>query len=196
MNKYMYRFWKWGFLLLLSLFLAGGIYVLFKASQPIQQTDEQVIRTNKDYGKIPIKLKKDQLNDLSAAYLSQFQKGNDFKYDFKIGKRYAILGGQTEVLGKKIQFAMTMTPTVTKSGNINLKAKGLTIGSLKLPAKVVLKYVARNYQLPNWVSIDGDEALLRLNQIKTTNRVNFEAKTIDVTNNDFQFVINVPKAKA
>lgn len=68
------------------------------------------------------------------------------------------------------------------------------MGTLNLSAKIVLKYISRNYQLPKWVSIDGDEALLRLNQIKTTNKVSFQAKTIDIDKNDFQFIINVPKA--
>ncbi|MCH4016724.1 MAG: YpmS family protein [Pediococcus pentosaceus] len=194
MNKYMYHFWKWGFLVLLSIFLAGGIYVTFKASRPIQQVDDQVVRSSNQYDRIPIKLKKNQINDLSAAYLSQFQKDEDFNYEFKIGQRYAILSGETEILGKKIQFALTMIPKVTKSGNIKLKAHGLTLGTLNLSAKIVLKYISRNYQLPKWVSIDGDEALLRLNQIKTTNKVSFQAKTIDIDKNDFQFIINVPKA--
>ncbi|WWY81002.1 YpmS family protein [Pediococcus pentosaceus] len=194
MNKYMYHFWKWGFLALLSIFLAGGIYVTFKASRPIQQVDDQVVRSSNQYDRIPIKLKKNQINDLSAAYLSQFQKDEDFNYEFKIGQRYAILSGETEILGKKIQFALTMIPKVTKSGNIKLKAHGLTVGTLNLSAKIVLKYISRNYQLPKWVSIDGDEALLRLNQIKTTNKVSFQAKTIDIDKNDFQFIINVPKA--
>ncbi|KAF0422364.1 YpmS family protein [Pediococcus pentosaceus] len=194
MNKYMYHFWKWGFLVLLSIFLAGGIYVTFKASRPIQQVDDQVVRSSNHYDRIPIKLKKNQINDLSAAYLSQFQKDEDFNYEFKIGQRYAILSGETEILGKKIQFALTMIPKVTKSGNIKLKAHGLTVGTLNLSAKIVLKYISRNYQLPKWVSIDGDEALLRLNQIKTTNKVSFQAKTIDIDKNDFQFIINVPKA--
>ncbi|MCT1176678.1 YpmS family protein [Pediococcus pentosaceus] len=194
MNKYMYHFWKWGFLVLLSIFLAGGIYVTFKASRPIQQVDDQVVRSSNHYDRIPIKLKKNQINDLSAAYLSQFQKDEDFNYEFKIGQRYAILSGETEILGKKIQFALTMIPKVTKSGNIKLKAHGLTVGTLNLSAKIVLKYISRNYQLPKWVSIDGGEALLRLNQIKTTNKVSFQAKTIDIDKNDFQFIINVPKA--
>lgn len=194
MNKYMYHFWKWGFLVLLSIFLAGGIYVTFKASRPIQQVDDQVVRSSNQYDRIPIKLKKNQINDLSAAYLSQFQKDEDFNYEFKIGQRYAILSGETEILGKKIQFALTMILKVTKSGNIKLKAHGLTVGTLNLSAKIVLKYISRNYQLPKWVSIDGDEALLRLNQIKTTNKVSFQAKTIDIDKNDFQFIINVPKA--
>ncbi|WP_288646114.1 YpmS family protein [uncultured Pediococcus sp.] len=194
MNKYMYHFWKWGFLVLLSIFLAGGIYVTFKASRPIQQVDDQVVRSSNQYDRIPIKLKKNQINDLSAAYLSQFQKDEDFNYEFKIGQRYAILSGETEILGKKIQFALTMIPKVTKSGNIKLKAHGLTVGTLNLSAKIVLKYISRNYQLPKWVSIDGDEALLRLNQIKTTNKVSFQAKTIDIDKNDFQFIINAPKA--
>lgn len=190
----MYHFWKWGFLVLLSIFLAGVIYVTFKASRPIQQVDDQVVRSSNQYDRIPIKLKKNQINDLSATYLSQFQKDEDFNYEFKIGQRYAILSGETEILGKKIQFALTMIPKVTKSGNIKLKAHGLTVGTLNLSAKIVLKYISRNYQLPKWVSIDGDEALLRLNQIKTTNKVSFQAKTIDIDKNDFQFIINVPKA--
>lgn len=190
----MYHFWKWGFLVLLSIFLAGGIYVTFKASRPIQQVDDQVVRSSNQYDRIPIKLKKNQINDSSAAYLSQFQKDEDFNYEFKIGQRYAILSGETEILGKNIQFALTMIPKVTKSGNIKLKAHGLTVGTLNSSAKIVLKYISRNYQLPKWVSIDGDEALLRLNQIKTTNKVSFQAKTIDIDKNDFQFIINVPKA--
>jgi uncharacterized protein YpmS len=194
MNKYLYNFWKWGFLTLVALLLAGSVYVGFKASLPVPQFEKTAKKDPHKFDQVPIMLNKTQLNDLSAAYLNQFQKSKDFTYQFRIGKHYAILGGQIEVLGQKVQFALTMVPSVTKGGNIRLKAHSLSVGTLKLPAKVVLKYISRNYELPKWVIINGDQALLRLDQIKTTNKVSFQVEKIDIVHDQFEFIINVPKS--
>lgn len=59
---------------------------------------------------------------------------------------------------------------------------------------MVLKYISRNYELPKWVIINGDQALLRLDQIKTTNKVSFQVEKIDIVHDQFKFIINVPKS--
>lgn len=184
----------------MGIFNSGSVIIGGECLRGLQSelTSPQFEKTAKKdphkFDQVPIMLNKTQLNDLSAAYLNQFQKSKDFTYQFRIGKHYAILGGQIEVLGQKVQFALTMVPSVTKGGNIRLKAHSLSVGTLKLPAKVVLKYISRNYELPKWVIINGDQALLRLDQIKTTNKVSFQVEKIDIVHDQFKFIINVPKS--
>ena len=188
MNKAIYRIWKWGFLTLLAIFLSGIIFASF--GTPPHYHDEANV--TKKYDHIPITLSKKQLNNLSAAYLKQYQDNDSFSYQFVVGEKYAIIKGKIEILGKPMDYAMTMIPSVTSNGNIKLQAHSLSVGSLALSPKMVLNYIDKNYSLPKWVEIDNNAIYLALNKIKTDNKVTFTADKVDINHQQFKFNINVP----
>src|SRR5699024_10420131 len=75
---------------------------------------------------------KSQVNQLIDFYLSDFQKDQEVKYNFEL-RNEALLTGEFQVLRFPITFYLYFDPYVTEEGNVQLKAKSLSIGTLDLP---------------------------------------------------------------
>lgn len=185
--------WKWAFFVLLAAIIIGGAVVVHKAaapapapevSRPVQATDTS----------LTVALNRKQVNALSANYLNQFLKGERVKYHFIVGVKYATLIGDTKFMGVKIRFAINFIPQMTKEGNILLKAKGLSVGQLNIPLKFVMGYIAKNYNIPKWVSIDAKNKtiLLDLNRYSKHRSLKYSAEEINMEDGRFRFLITVP----
>lgn len=185
--------WKWAFFVLLAAIIIGGAVVVHKAaapapapevSRPVQATDTS----------LTVALNRKQVNALSASYLNQFLKGERVKYHFIVGVKYATLIGDTKFMGVKIRFAINFIPQMTKEGNILLKAKGLSVGQLNIPLKFVMGYIAKNYNIPKWVSIDAKNKtiLLDLNRYSKHRSLKYSAEEINMEDGRFRFLITVP----
>ena len=185
--------WKWAFFVLLAAIIIGGAVVVHKAaapapapevSRPVQATDTS----------LTVALNRKQVNALSANYLNQFLKGERVKYHFIVGVKYATLIGDTKFMGVKIRFAINFIPQMTKEGNILLKAKGLSVGQLNIPLKFVMGYIAKNYNIPKWVSIDAKNKtiLLDLNRYSKHRSLKYSAEEINMKDGRFRFLITVP----
>ena len=188
--------WKWAFFVLLAAIIIGGAVVVHKAaapaptpevSRPVQATDTS----------LTVALNRKQVNALSANYLNQFLKGERVKYHFIVGVKYATLIGDTKFMGVKIRFAINFIPQMTKEGNILLKAKGLSVGQLNIPLKFVMGYIAKNYNIPKWVSIDAKNKtiLLDLNRYSKHRSLKYSAEEINMEDGRFRFLITVPTNK-
>lgn len=185
--------WKWAFFVPLAAIIIGGAVVVHKAaapapapevSRPVQATDTS----------LTVALNRKQVNALSANYLNQFLKGERVKYHFIVGVKYATLIGDTKFMGVKIRFAINFIPQMTKEGNILLKAKGLSVGQLNIPLKFVMGYIAKNYNIPKWVSIDAKNKtiLLDLNRYSKHRSLKYSAEEINMEDGRFRFLITVP----
>lgn len=185
--------WKWAFFILLAAIIIGGAVVVHKAaapapapevSRPVQTTDTS----------LTVALNRKQVNALSANYLNQFLKGERVKYHFIVGEKYATLIGDTKFMGVKIRFAINFIPQMTKEGNVLLKAKGLSVGQLNIPLKFVMGYIAKNYNIPKWVSIDAKNKtiLLDLNRYSKHRSLKYSAEEINMADGRFRFLITVP----
>ena len=111
--------------------------------------------------------------------------------------KYATLIGDTKFMGVKIRFAINFIPQMTKEGNILLKAKGLSVGQLNIPLKFVMGYIAKNYNIPKWVSIDAKNKtiLLDLNRYSKHRSLKYSAEEINMEDGRFRFLITVPTNK-
>ena len=192
-EKKSFNGWKWAFFVLLAAIIIGGVVVVQRAaapapapevSRPVQTTDTS----------LTVALNRKQVNALSANYLNQFLKGERVKYHFIVGEKYATLIGDTKFMGVKIRFAINFIPQMTKEGNILLKAKGLSVGQLNIPLKFVMGYIAKNYNIPKWVSIDAKNKtiLLDLNRYSKHRSLKYSAEEINMEDGRFRFLITVP----
>ena len=79
--------------------------------------------------------------------------------------------------------------------HVQLKAKSLSIGTLGLPIKEVLKFAKRSYKLPKWVEINPDDqtVLLRLDQFRMQNGLFIRAEKINLVDDDIRMNIYLPK---
>lgn len=191
--KKKFNVWKWAFFILLVAIVISGAVVVHKATAPapIPEVSRPVNSSNTS---LTVALNRQQVNALSANYLNKFLKGQQVKYHFIVGKKYATLIGDTRFMGVKVRFAINFIPQMTKEGNVLLKAKGLSVGQLNIPLRFVMGYIAKNYNIPKWVSIDAKKktVLLDLNRYSKHRSLKYSAQEINMTDGRFRFLITVP----
>lgn len=185
--------WKWAFFVLLAAIIISWAVVVHRAAAPAPAPEVSRPVQTADTS-LTVALNRKQVNALSANYLNKFLKGERVKYHFIVGKRYATLVGDTKFMGVKVRFAINFIPQMTKEGNVLLKAKGLSVGQLNIPLKFVMGYIAKNYNIPKWVSIDAKKktVLLDLNRYSKYRSLKYSAEEINMEDGRFRFLITVP----
>lgn len=187
------NWWKWAFITLVTVLIITCGVVLSKATAPVPETT--VAKTVKPSdSSVTVELNRKQVNALAANYLNQFLKGQKVRYDFIVGKQYATLTGNTKFLGANVHFAINFIPERLANGNVLLRAKGLAVGRLNIPIKFVMSYIAKNYDIPKWVTINPKKktVLLDLNRYSQHRSVKYSAQEINMQSGEFKFLIIVP----
>ncbi|MBM7543850.1 YpmS family protein [Periweissella beninensis] len=179
------RLWFWLFWALATLIIISGITATTLVFVPNNYQETQQVNTKTS--DFEISLQKNQINRLAKHFLSQYQN-KQTKLQFVITDE-ALLTGTVKILGQNINAGITFKPTVTKAGNINLKASSMAVGSLNLPVSLVLAVLKQTYSLPNWVHVNAksESILFDLNALKLSNGLTIHAKTIDIDNDKFVF---------
>ncbi|MGK0551794.1 YpmS family protein [Enterococcus faecalis] len=190
--------WKVAFLILLGVVIGTVAFLMVRMTQVREPAFKATPKIVEKSGEpvITIQSKKKQINDLIEFYLEDFQKGSDIQYKFYL-ENEALLNGTFRVLGHDIQFYLYFDPYVMDDGNVQLKAKSLSIGTLGLPVKEILKFVKRGYKLPKWVEVNPEDKtiLLRLDQFRMQNGLFIRAEKINLVDDDIQMSIYLPKEK-
>ena len=187
------NWWKWAFFCLVALIVISCGVVLNKATAPTPATTTSKAVKPSD-SSVTVELNKKQVNALAANYLNQFLKGQKIRYDFIVGDQYATFTGNTKFLGAKVRFAINFIPERLDNGNVLLRAKGLSVGRLNIPIKFVMGYIAKNYNIPKWVTINPQKktVLLDLNRYSKHRSLKYSAQEINMQEGRFKFLITVP----
>ncbi|ARN90088.1 YpmS family protein [Levilactobacillus brevis] len=187
------NWWKWGFIALVAVLLVTTVTVSVKAFTPTKVTSTAKVATGTT--NIDVALNKKQVNALADYYVNKSLKNSALKYRFQVSD-HAMLTGSTKVLGASVNFVLLFKPTVLPSGDVQLKAQKLSIGSLPVPISFVMNYIAKNYPLPNWVAMNtADKTMtLHLTAIGNGKKLSFAAKKIDLSGDgNFVFQARIPK---
>lgn len=193
-SKKKINWWKWAFIVLVLVIVVSSGVILHRTTAPAPQP-EMVQSTKVNDSSFVVELNRKQVNALSANYLDNFLKDNKIKYNFMVGEKYATLVGNTKFLGTKVRFAINFIPERTSQGNVLLRAKGLSVGRLNIPIKFVMGYIAKNYNIPKWVSINPKKktVLLDLNRYSKNRQLKYSAQEINMQDGHFKFLITVPE---
>lgn len=140
-----------------------------------------------------VKTNKQDLNKLINYYLKEEAA------DSPIGYR-VILGDEVELYGtlpffsQELNMKLTFEPEALKNGDLVLKQKSMSIGSLHLPISYVLKFISENYKLPMGVDIRQNDNLIYINmqQLKLKSDIKIKANKFDLKKDDIAFTILVP----
>ncbi|KAF1298167.1 hypothetical protein BAU15_09475 [Enterococcus sp. JM4C] len=186
--------WKIAFILLAGLVIGSGIFLgtrIFSLREPSYETPTITERQGEPV--LTINTQKEKVNQLIDFYLSDFQKDSDIKYSFYL-ENQALLNGEFKVLGMPVNFYLYFEPYVMENGNVQLKAKSLSIGTLGLPIKDVMNMVKKNYKLPDWVEVDAKEqtVLIRLDQFRMQNGMYLKADRINLVDDSISFSLYLP----
>lgn len=187
--------WKIAFLALIGVLVGCLLFIGIRATQ-VREPDFDSSKTEKRSGNpvLTIQSDKEQINELIAFYLNDFQKNSEVTYDFYL-ENEAMLAGNFKILGHPIQFNLYFDPYVMDDGNVQLKAKSLSIGTLGLPIRDILQFVKRDYKLPDWVEVVPEEKyiLLRLDKFQMQNGLFIRADKINLIDDDIRVSIYLPE---
>ena len=188
--------WKAAFLFLVAV-LIGGFLLLFTRLTQERENVSQIIAENvvrEGDPVITINSNKEQVNRFVDFYLADLQKDAEQQYQFVL-KNEALLTGEFDLLGFPVRYYLYFDPFVMANGNIQLKAKSLSIGALGLPINQVLKMIQNNSEIPEWIDIQPKEEMiiLRLDQFELKNGMFFRADKINLVDNKIQLNVYLPE---
>ena len=189
--------WKAAFLFLVAVLIGGFLLLFTRLTQErenvSQNVAENVVREGDPV--ITINSNKEQVNRFVDFYLANLQKDAEQQYQFVL-KNEALLTGEFDLLGFPVSFYLYFDPFVMANGNIQLKAKSLSIGALGLPINQVLKMIQNNSKIPEWIDIQPKEEMiiLRLDQFELKNGMFFRADKINLVDNEIQLNVYLPES--
>ena len=184
------NYWKFAFLILLGVVLGSTVFLgsrIFANREP-ELPEIPALTERQGDPVLTINSNKEKVNPIISFFLSEIE------YKFYL-ENEALLNGTFEVLGFPIDFYLYFDPYVMENGNVQLKARSLSIGTLSLPIKDVMNMIKRNYKLPDWIEVNTDDLtiMLRLDQFRMQNGMYIKADKIDLVNDDIRFSLYLPK---
>lgn len=189
----MKKYWKQILIALIVIVLALITFVYIRAITEREEI-KVVEKNNTETPSFQLKLNKAQTNELINFYLEDFQKDSKIKYTFVL-ENLALIQGDFELLGKTLKLYFYFRPSVLEDGNVELSVESISVGTLELPSSDILKYIAKNYKIPDWVLIkpNDDKILIKLNEFKLENGIYFSAEKTDLINDQIEVNVFIPK---
>lgn len=184
--------WKFAFILLLAAqlaFLAVIASRVIEVREPVTGILEQENKNN-DISIGVFSTSKDELNKTLANYVSDLQTKN-FSYQFYASSTTMLFEGTYTFLGFEVPLYIYFEPYTTESGAIQLKVTSFSAGTLPLPEGEVLKYIAKGYDWPEFVTVDSQSSIITidLTKLKNSENIYLKARTIDLKNDVITFEI-------
>lgn len=190
---------RWQIILLVIAGIMIGIFAVLVFRINSKREPESITQKTSVASKEPtfqVQLTKSQTNELLNYYLNEFQKDSKVKYSFVL-ENQALLQGTFPFMGHDLIFYLYFEPTVTDGGNVQLKAKSISIGTLSLPISELMKYVKTQFKLPAWVIVNSKDEIieLHLNEFQLKGGMYLGAEKIDLLGDEIKFNVLLPTKK-
>jgi uncharacterized protein YpmS len=188
--------WKVAFFILLGVvgILMATLFIM--ASTPF----ERPLTNNKDIGitedehvSFLVRTNKADLNKVINHYL--VEEGYTGPIDYQVFVKDNVeLYGMVPVFDQKLNVLLTFEPQALENGDLLLKQKSISIGSLNLPVSYVMKIIQQNYKLPNWVEIqpNNESIYVSLREMELKSDIKVRANSFDLRRDDISFTLWVP----
>lgn len=189
--------WRLAFITLLAVVVGFIGLIMFRVTTPRMTYDASLpVNQTSDKPIFDINMKKDQVNTTINYFLEDAMKESGVDYSFVL-ENEAMIDGTFSLLGHETHFYLYFEPYVLNDGNVQLKAKSLSVGALNVPIPAMINYISSTTDLPSWIELDADQQLinLHLNQFKLDNGMSIKAKKINLIDDDISFSLYLPKEK-
>lgn len=188
------NYWKWIGIILISLIviLAGWIYVAVFVSSPQTEPTPTLI-SNKEAVEFQTSTTKADLNQLISTYIDEFSKDQDIGYQVFVANNVNFTA-EAKIFDQPVELHLKFSPKVVDDGNVELTLKDMSVGALPLPVSYVMSYVNKNYQFPDWVTINPkkEKIYLALDKLKLKGDTKVRVDTLDLKKDDISFTLLVP----
>lgn len=186
--------WKNGFLLLLGANLLIVVMLLWLIMIPSDNKDKSSIKVpSGESVSFHVTSNKNDLNMLINHYLTKEVADSPVDYRVLLGDEVELYG-TFPIFSEKLNMKLTFEPEAQNNGDLVLKQKTMTIGSLHLPVSNVLKIINENYKLPKGVDIRPNDKLvyIHMQQLKLQSDTKIKANRFDLKKDDIAFTLLVP----
>jgi uncharacterized protein YpmS len=186
--------WKTGFLLLVGLNLLIAIIFLFLIMIPsVEKGKIQLTEPTDDNVSFQVKSNKNDLNRLINQYLKKEAADSPIDYQVQLQDEVELYG-TLPFFSQQLNMKLTFEPEALGNGDLVLKQKSISIGSLNLPVSYVLNFIRENYKLPKGVDIRPNDKLIYINmqQIKLKSDIKIQVNKFDLKKDDIAFTLLVP----
>jgi uncharacterized protein YpmS len=186
--------WKLGFLILLGINLLGVIIIFSMVLTPgnDKQSEKTKLPTG-EYVSFHVNSNKYDLNRLINHYLQEETSDTPIKYRVVLGDEVELYG-KIPVFSEEVNLKLTFEPEALKNGDLVLKQKSMSIGSLPLPISYVLNFIGENYKLPNGVDImpNDKQIYVHMGQLKLKSDMKVKVDKFDLKKDQIGMTILVP----
>ncbi|MDP4083557.1 MAG: YpmS family protein [Bacillota bacterium] len=185
--------WKKGFFLLLGIDLFIVILILLLIMVPSEKGKKQINKTTNGDVSFYIKSNKRDVNRLVNHYLKKEAANTPINYQVNLGNEVELFG-MIPFFGEKLDLKLSFEPQSMANGDLELKQKSISLGSLHLPVPYVLKFISENYKLPSGVEIRSNDKLIyiHMQQLNTKSGIKVIVNKFDLKKDDIAFTILVP----
>ena len=115
----------------------------------------------------------------------------DFTYKLYASNQLVLFEGEYVILGQKIPLYIYFQPSKLDDGSVLLTVSEISAGTLGLPKAEILTYLKKTYKLPDFISVDVENASILIQTTAITNNLGIyvKANTIDLYNDQIIFDI-------
>lgn len=186
--------WKKLFLILLSFNLLFFIVVGFLLFSPVPATEKpqsEEIDLD-DRSEFVVRTTKSNLNDLINAYISKLLKNTEHVYSVTLDDDVH-LEGELPAFSSTVPLSVHLDPVV-EDGNLILKQKSISLGSLQLPNKKIMSYIKKYLPMPEWVTVrpKEEEIYVSLRDLEIKSNFDVRVNTFDLESDELSFTFYVP----
>ncbi|MBN8190650.1 YpmS family protein [Bacillus sp. NTK074B] len=189
--------WKVGFFVLLGTVLLGFVIIVSMIFMPVK--DEALPESTKNEDQqvgFNVETNKDDLNLIIEHYIQEEMRG-PVDYDVQLKDDVELLGS-VPVFTSNLDFKLDFEPKALENGDILLKQKSISVGSLNLPVSYVLKVIRDSYNFPEWVKIQPNDELIyvSLKDMKLKSDIKVRANKFNLKEDQISFRLLVPVDRA
>ncbi|WP_082232511.1 YpmS family protein [Halobacillus massiliensis] len=186
--------WKTSFFILAFVNIAVIGVLLSLVFLPSSYTLVNVDREKEDTeAEFTVVSTKANMEHLANEYLKELSNDTVFNYSISLD-RNVTLKGNIRAFEQTIPIKVELDPQVQENGDLVLQQKGISLGQLPLPNRKVMEFVADNYKLPEWVTVNpGDENIyVAVTQMDTGSNFDVEVERFNLNADQLAFKISFP----
>ena len=192
-NQSSINWWKWAFIgLVLILFLLS--FQIMRSIRPvtINEPNMTAIEYTEENMVFTAAATKEDTEQFINTYLTT-TLGESFEgYSVVIDDQLEI-NGDLEVFSFIVPFTLTFDPYVLETGNVQLRANSVELGSLSLPVGAVMSLLANQLEVPYFVAIDSEQevVVINLNEYNQQNDIAIQMVRINLPEDDIQMNLSI-----